>query len=533
MNLNANHIATLLLTAATWLPVQASAAQAPASADAYINSALPANNFGKLTTLNVGGTFTTFIQFNFAALPAGINSSSVEKATLFLWVNKVGAPGAVDILAVTDTWNEASVTHFTQPTVAGTGYTAPVTSAGSYIAVDVTPDVKNWIDNPASAMGFGLMASISAPTTSVFFDSKENTATGHTAYLDITLAGQQGPQGIQGEPGLMGPAGPMGAPGPQGPAGPQGPQGPTGPQGPQGAPGPAPDLSTYYTRSQVDALLGGLNARLPAFTKIVGGGMHSCGLKRDGTVACWGLDLSRQSTPPAGTFSELATGNLHSCGIKSDGFVACWGDNDAGQSSPPTVQATIPQPTEFTFREITAGERHTCGILDNRSIKCWGSNLFGQRTPPVGTFVQVAAGSYHNCGIKSNGGMACWGWNGYGQNNPPGFQNFTQVVAGDDHSCAINLSVAYCWGRNDYGQSTPPTGPLFQQLAAGGNHTCGLRWNGTVSCWGRNNHGQSTPPADTFTKIAAGKNQTCGVKSDGTAICWGRNDYGQSTPPFP
>ena len=245
MKLNANHIAVLLLTAANWLPVQASAAQAPASADAYINSALPANNFGKLTTLNVGGTFTSLIQFDFTSLPAGINGTSVEKATLFLWVNKVGTPGAVDILTVTDTWDEASVTHVTQPTVSSTGYIVPVTSAGRYVAIDVTPDVKNWIDYPTSAMGFGVMASTNAPTTSVFFDSKENTATGHTAYLDITLTGQPGPQGIQGEPGLMGPAGAMG---PQGPAGPQGPVGATGPQGPLN-----PNVLTETTNTAVGA----------------------------------------------------------------------------------------------------------------------------------------------------------------------------------------------------------------------------------------------------------------------------------------
>jgi YVTN family beta-propeller protein len=222
MNSNANRFAALLLAASAWLPWQAGAAQAPSSADAYINSALPANNFGKLTTLNVGGTFASLIQFDFASLPAGVNGTSVEKATLFLWVNRIGTPGAVDILTVTDAWDETSVTHNTQPRVSGMGYTVPVTTAGSYIAIDVTTAVKNWIDNPASAMGFGLMASTSAPTTSAFFDSKENTATGHAAYLDITLAGPQGPQGEQG---LVGPVGPQGFAGPPGEMGPQGPAG--------------------------------------------------------------------------------------------------------------------------------------------------------------------------------------------------------------------------------------------------------------------------------------------------------------------
>lgn len=82
--------------------------------------------------------------------------------------------------------------------------------------------------------------------------------------------GETGPQGPQGIQGVQGPAGPKGetgatgATGPQGPKGdpgaegPQGPIGPVGPEGPQGPEGPAgkdgvtPDMSNYYTKSEVD-----------------------------------------------------------------------------------------------------------------------------------------------------------------------------------------------------------------------------------------------------------------------------------------
>ena len=54
---------------------------------------------------------------------------------------------------------------------------------------------------------------------------------------------------------------------------------------------------------------------------------QSCGVKTDGSVACWGLDnRDGQSTPPAGSFvSVSAGGSEHSCGVKTDGSVACWG----------------------------------------------------------------------------------------------------------------------------------------------------------------------------------------------------------------
>lgn len=83
-------------------------------------------------------------------------------------MNKVGAAGAIDIRTVTNAWSETAVTKTTQPTVGGVAYTVPVSRAGNYIAVDVTTDVKNWIDAPTSALGFVLAASTRAPDTSVF-----------------------------------------------------------------------------------------------------------------------------------------------------------------------------------------------------------------------------------------------------------------------------------------------------------------------------------------------------------------------------
>lgn len=124
-------IAGLSLTAAGLLPLSAGAVTAPTIADAHTNSALPASNFDNLPTLNVGGTYSSLMQFDFTSLPAGTASGSVAKATLFLWVNKIGVAGAIDIRTVTDAWSETTVTQATQPTVGGVAYTVPVTNAGT------------------------------------------------------------------------------------------------------------------------------------------------------------------------------------------------------------------------------------------------------------------------------------------------------------------------------------------------------------------------------------------------------------------
>ncbi|MBV9791136.1 MAG: hypothetical protein JOZ51_23270, partial [Chloroflexi bacterium] len=41
-----------------------------------------------------------------------------------------------------------------------------------------------------------------------------------------------------------------------------------------------------------------------------------------------------QSTPPSGTFTQVSTGYLHSCGLRTDSTIICWGDNSYYQVDP-------------------------------------------------------------------------------------------------------------------------------------------------------------------------------------------------------
>jgi len=195
-----------------------------------------------------------------------------------------------------------------------------------------------------------------------------------------------------------------------------------------------------------------------------------------------------------GTVSQVSAGGHHSCAVRTNGTVACWGDDYDGEVTPPAG----------AFTQVSAGGfAHTCGLRTDGTVDCWGNNAEGQATSPAGTFSQVSAGYVHTCGLKTDGTLACWGDNYFGQATPP-TGAFTEVSAGYELSCGLKAdSTLACWGRNSFGGATPPTG-TFSQVSAGVYYGCGLKTDGTVACWGLNDSGQATPPAGTFTQVSAG-----------------------------
>src|ERR1035437_1642640 len=228
-------------------------AEAVLVADAHVNSALPAVNSGAISNLNVGGGYTTLLQFDLSLLPAGTTPAKVSRAGLRLYANRVTTPGLIAYAPVTGAWGEYSVTYSSLPAVGSAAGLFSVSQAGAFIAVDVTSLVQGWIGSPATNNGIALTAGTAMAT----FDSKENDQTAHAATLDIELvdagpagatgatgpagatrgAGAAGARGPPGREGLTGAAGSAGAAGATGAAGPQGLTGATGPAGTSGAGG--------------------------------------------------------------------------------------------------------------------------------------------------------------------------------------------------------------------------------------------------------------------------------------------------------
>ena len=248
------------------------------------------------------------------------------------------------------------------------------------------------------------------------------------------------------------------------------------------------------------------------FTAIGTGGSHSCAIRTDASIACWGRNEHNQADPPEGLFKAISAGNNHSCGLRTDNTIACWGSNWAQRTDTPDGQ----------FSAITAGSYHSCGLRTDATITCWGNNERGQTDAPDGQFAAINAGYDHSCGLRTDNTITCWGYNSNGQTDAPDGQ-FAAISAGYDHSCGLRTdNTITCWGYNSNGQTDAPTGP-FTNVSAGGNHSCGMRADATITCWGWNRHGQTRAPDGQFTVISAGGDNSCGLLVNATVACWGTN----------
>ena len=177
------------------------------------------------------------------------------------------------------------------------------------------------------------------------------------------------------------------------------------------------------------------------------GGWHTCAIKANNSLWCWGSNDSSQVGNDLGTgaveidvpvqvganldWASVYLGGLHSCALKLDGSAWCWGDNGSGQTgnNDSYFVDIIPfrvGPTD-TWQQFSAGYQSSCAIKTDQSLWCWGNNYIGQvgngfisnaasqqEVSPGTTWKNVGIGEAQTCGIKTDGTLWCWGANSSG-----------------------------------------------------------------------------------------------------------------------
>jgi alpha-tubulin suppressor-like RCC1 family protein len=204
------------------------------------------------------------------------------------------------------------------------------------------------------------------------------------------------------------------------------------------------------------------NGKLSGVTALSGRSQfHTCAIAAGNVVKCWGQNAVGQlgydtapdqfsATPKAAmigsgpsavplTATAIAVGTGHSCALRSDGSVWCWGGNSKGQLGDGTqINRTQPAPVSGLGGNATAiavGTSFSCALMSGGNVKCWGANEFGElgdgSTPsntafsatPVdvvgvtgATSLSVSAGVRpFGCAYTPSVGLQCWGNNSGGQ----------------------------------------------------------------------------------------------------------------------
>ena len=88
-------------------------------------------------------------------------------------------------------------------------------------------------------------------------------------------------------------------------------------------------------------------------------------------------------------FSEVSAGESHTCAIRQDGSLTCWGYDFFDQATPPELD-----PEYHDFNQVSAGGYHTCAVVEctpppgqaciSANGLCWGNDDDGQATPQPG-----------------------------------------------------------------------------------------------------------------------------------------------------
>ena len=78
----------------------------------------------------------------------------------------------------------------------------------------------------------------------------------------------------------------------------------------------------------------------------------------------------------------MAAGGEHTCAVKTNGRLYCWGYNGDGQlGDGTTTNRTVPTQVSGAATDwlsVAAGGRHTCALKTNGRLYCWGWNFYGQ-----------------------------------------------------------------------------------------------------------------------------------------------------------
>ncbi|MBL8786329.1 MAG: hypothetical protein JNJ59_15620, partial [Deltaproteobacteria bacterium] len=128
-----------------------------------------------------------------------------------------------------------------------------------------------------------------------------------------------------------------------------------------------------------------------------------CGIRTNGTMACWGNTRPAakvQTAQPGSDWVSITGGGTRWCAVRTDHTVFCWGVGSFG---------FIGAANETNVKKLLGaddGIQEACVLRRDGTIGCFGQYA---TTPPTGSdFVDLAKVHSNYCAVRSTGAMACW-----------------------------------------------------------------------------------------------------------------------------
>ena len=139
------------------------------------------------------------------------------------------------------------------------------------------------------------------------------------------------------------------------------------------------------------------------WASVTAGWGHTCAVRTNGRAYCWGSASSGQLgngvsasyrylprwyrpvevAGRATNWASVAAGDRHTCALKTNGRLYCWGSDSKGQLGDGRPMTDRARPMQVyggfsNWASVAGGERHTCAVKTTGRLYCWGANHGGQ-----------------------------------------------------------------------------------------------------------------------------------------------------------
>ncbi|MEM9468612.1 MAG: hypothetical protein AAF988_00450 [Pseudomonadota bacterium] len=200
-----------------------------------------------------------------------------------------------------------------------------------------------------------------------------------------------------------------------------------------------------------------VQANVP-FVSMGVGYVHSCGVDQNGSAWCWGLNDHGQigtgsitadvempiQVQSLDNLKSIHTNSTHTCGLKENGELFCWGNNNSGRIGNGSINGTVLTPTKVVNLEdvvdVGLGATYSCAVKADGLAYCWGSDGNGS----------LGNGST----ITGN------------QGSPTLVENITNVV---DISCHNQNCIVATKIQKPVGEPAPEAPVIIEQKTTAGN----------------------------------------------------------------